>query len=190
MSLRQEKFVVEYLKDGNGTQAAIRAGYSPKGADVRAIQLLAIDRIAAKIEAGRNRILSRTEISVGRVLREFACLAFLDPAKLFNAQGELLPIREMPEDARRALAGIEIEELFEYERGSRSQVGNLRKIRLTSKLGALETLAKHLGMLRERVEHTGKDGRPIEFSAVDWRNAMLEMMGETLGGAATGAKPS
>ena len=25
---RQERFVLEYLKDGNGTRAAIRAGYS------------------------------------------------------------------------------------------------------------------------------------------------------------------
>ena len=29
---RQDRFVDEYLLDGNGTQAAIKAGYSPKTA--------------------------------------------------------------------------------------------------------------------------------------------------------------
>ena len=38
LTLRQEKFIREYAKDGNGTQAAIRAGYSKKGADVQAVQ--------------------------------------------------------------------------------------------------------------------------------------------------------
>ena len=37
---RQAAFVREYLVDLNGTQAAIRAGYSPNGADVQAIRLL------------------------------------------------------------------------------------------------------------------------------------------------------
>ena len=37
---KQELFVHEYLKDQNGAQAAIRAGYSPKTAKVTAFQLL------------------------------------------------------------------------------------------------------------------------------------------------------
>jgi len=44
------------------------------------------------------------------VLRELACLAFLDPAAFYNANGELLSVREMPEEARRALSSMEVEE--------------------------------------------------------------------------------
>ena len=32
LSARQELFCLEYIRDGNATQAAIRAGYSPKTA--------------------------------------------------------------------------------------------------------------------------------------------------------------
>lgn len=36
----QRKFVQEYVKDWNGTQAAIRAGYAPKNAAITATKLL------------------------------------------------------------------------------------------------------------------------------------------------------
>lgn len=45
LSEKQEAFVIEYLKDFNATQAAIRAGYSIKGADVQGSRLLGNVRI-------------------------------------------------------------------------------------------------------------------------------------------------
>lgn len=54
---KQEKFCLEYLKDFNGTQAAIRAGYSKKTANEQAVRLLAkvsiqnyIKEINSKVE--------------------------------------------------------------------------------------------------------------------------------------------
>lgn len=41
MTDKQRRFAEEYLKDSNGTQAAIRAGYSPKTANEQAARLLA-----------------------------------------------------------------------------------------------------------------------------------------------------
>ncbi len=40
MTQRQRRFIDEYLVDLNGTQAAIRAGYSPKSAAVTAAKNL------------------------------------------------------------------------------------------------------------------------------------------------------
>ena len=39
MNLREQKFCLEYLKDGIGEQAAIRAGYSKKTARQKATNL-------------------------------------------------------------------------------------------------------------------------------------------------------
>ena len=36
------------------------------------------------------------------------------------------------------------------------------QITLASKQAAFETLAKHYGILKEKIEHTGKDGKPIQ----------------------------
>lgn len=47
---RQMAFAAEYILDWNGTQAAIRAGYSPKGAEVTAAQVLRYPKVRAEIE--------------------------------------------------------------------------------------------------------------------------------------------
>ena len=51
---QQEKFCREYLKDLNGTQAAIRAGYSKKTANAIACRLFTYVYIQKKIESGLN----------------------------------------------------------------------------------------------------------------------------------------
>ena len=66
---QQGLFVREYLKDLNGTQAAIRAGYSAASADVSASRLLATDRIRAAIRELRDELLSRIEADAEAVLR-------------------------------------------------------------------------------------------------------------------------
>lgn len=58
MTPKRAKFVSEYLRDFNGTQAAVRAGYSPRTARIQANQLLSKLDIAAAIAAERDK--SRT----------------------------------------------------------------------------------------------------------------------------------
>ena len=42
---KQARFVAEYLKDSNGKQSAIRAGYAPKNAEITASQLLRLSKV-------------------------------------------------------------------------------------------------------------------------------------------------
>ncbi len=67
---KQQRFVVEYLVDLNGTQAAIRAGYSAKTAEQMAYQLLQKTSVKKAISAARKDQQDRTEITADRVLRE------------------------------------------------------------------------------------------------------------------------
>lgn len=50
LQARQELFCLEYIKDGNATQAAIRAGYSEKQANSTGARLYANVRIRARID--------------------------------------------------------------------------------------------------------------------------------------------
>lgn len=59
ISEKQKKFVHEWLKDRNATQAAIRAGYSEKGATVQGARLLA----NAKVLEYREKLLKELEKS-------------------------------------------------------------------------------------------------------------------------------
>jgi phage terminase small subunit len=49
---KQQRFVAEYLKDLNATQAAVRAGYKPKNADVVGPRLLGQVGIREAVDAG------------------------------------------------------------------------------------------------------------------------------------------
>jgi phage terminase small subunit len=145
LTARQERFVHEYPKDCNGTQAAIRAGYAEKSAEVQATRLLGDPKILRQLRQVQGRALRRADITADRVLREYAAIGFFDPAEIFDDQGQLLAVREMPAGARQAIAGIEIEEL--HDRGGRS-IGRLHKLRFAPKVPALDALAQHLGILK------------------------------------------
>lgn len=61
---RRERFVAEYIKSGNGTQAAIAAGFSKKGAHVQAGRLLRNATICSAIEAARAPVLGNAQITL------------------------------------------------------------------------------------------------------------------------------
>lgn len=61
---KQQRFVLEYLKDQNGKQAAIRAGYAPGSAEVQACRLLRNAQVRAAVDAGQARLAKKAEITV------------------------------------------------------------------------------------------------------------------------------
>jgi phage terminase small subunit len=65
---RYKKFVDEYLKDLNGTQAAIRTGYSAKTANVQASRLLTNANIKAAIAAAQAKRAEAAQIDQQWVL--------------------------------------------------------------------------------------------------------------------------
>ena len=151
-SHKQQRFIDEYLVDLNATQAAIRAGYSPKRADQIGHENLGKPDISAAIAEARNKITDRLGVTRERVLQELARIAFFDIKDIFDEQGRLLPTSEIPEDARRALGGLTLEELVRQGQegaGDLMLPGTLKKVRIVDKLRALEMLMKYLGMFEK-----------------------------------------
>lgn len=81
-SPRVYRFVEEYAKDRNGTQAAIRAGYSAKTAGEQAARLLADARIQELVAEQCAKISASVEFEAADVLREWVLLATADPSKI------------------------------------------------------------------------------------------------------------
>lgn len=71
LNTKQRRFIAEYLIDSNGTQAAIRAGYSKKTAAEIAYELLRKPQIRAAIE----KPLMRREMSAEQVIEELSDIA-------------------------------------------------------------------------------------------------------------------
>lgn len=72
---KQQRFAEEYLVDMNATQAAIRAGYSPKTANEQGSRLLTNVSIRAHIERGRLAMAEKTEMTVASVTTRLLAIA-------------------------------------------------------------------------------------------------------------------
>ena len=83
---RQQRFVDEYLVDLNGTQAAIRAGYSAKTAAEQSYDLLRRPHIAAAIAAARAAQQERTGINADALLLQAWQIATADPRELVETR--------------------------------------------------------------------------------------------------------
>lgn len=154
---KQQRFVDEYLKDLNATQAAIRAGYSKKSAMQIGEQNLRKLEIKAAIDEAIRERSERVKVTQDEVLRELKRIALYDPRSVMEWGPDGFKIKssdELSEDAARIVAGIS---------ESPSQWGWRRQIKLADKLRAAELLGKHLGMFTDNVQVTGAGGGPVEI---------------------------
>lgn len=159
MSDKQKRFISEYLVDLNATQAAIRAGYSVDTAGAIGCENLTKPEIQAAIADAMRAREERTSITAEKVLREYARIAFFDAAKLFDEEGDPLRIHDIDADTRAAIAGLDVQEMYEES----VNTGRIKKYRIANKLGALDSVAKHLGMFTEKVDVT-TDGKSLNLS--------------------------
>jgi phage terminase small subunit len=164
---QKRAFLVAYAECGRVTEAAAAAGvsreshYDWKAGDPEYRKAFEL----AVAEAAKNEA-RRAKERIQRVLEEYDKLAFFDIRKAFDAEGRLLPIHEIDDTTAAAIAGVEVEELFAGRGESRECIGKLHKIRLLDRKGALDSLAKHLGMFPQKVEHTTPDGQPLPIRVV------------------------
>jgi phage terminase small subunit len=152
---KQRRFVEEYCIDFNATQAAIRAKYSQKTAGRIGQQNLQKLVIQKAIAEHTKKLTAKSEITVERVLEEYKKLAFVDPSSLFHEDGSPKDITEIDKDTVAALGGLDVQEVYEGYGEDRVFVGYVKKYKLIDKKGALDSLAKHLGMFTENINLTG-----------------------------------
>jgi phage terminase small subunit len=153
---KQDRFCQEYLVDLNATQAAIRAGYSEKTANVIGHENLNKPEIQERIQAKMNRRAERTEITADRVLEEIARIAFSDISEVLEWDGRTFTIKPFAKLTKAQLAAIA--EMNE----SVTVAGASQKIKFHDKLGALEKLGKHLGLFKETIDLNINPPKPLE----------------------------
>ena len=149
LNRRQEQFCREYLIDLNATQAAIRAGYSPKTAGIIAQQLFIktyIQQRIAELMAEREKA---TQLSGEKAVRELADRVFFDPGAIYDDNGEMKPFHKWPLACRRMVKSFD---LIQTEDGER-----ITKIRWNDSGKYMELLCRHFGLLKDRVEVSAND---------------------------------
>ena len=138
---RPRRFALEYVVDYNATHAYIRAGYGESSAPGNSARLKENEGIKAAIEELEAEMLARLDASHMRTVREITYLAFLDPARLLDDNGDLKEMTTLPPEARAAIAGFDVQETWVGD-AENGMVVRTKKVRFHSKLKALELLGK------------------------------------------------
>lgn len=112
-----------------------------------------------------------------KLLDEAEKIAFADISKTVGQGGAFLPLAEMPDDVRGAVAGIEVFEEFEGEGAERVKIGETVKLKLWEKTKAIELAA------RIRSGH-------MAMEAMKMQKALLELRFRLSGAGGAGAGES
>lgn len=238
---RVDLFVVEYLKDLNGRQAAIRAGYSPASARQTACDLLSEPEVKAKVQKAMDERRERTGIATDAVVDRLWAIATADPRELIElyrsccrycygtdhryqrTRGEMERDRAQHDaDNEARVKANEPERPFDEQGGigynpkndphpdcpecfgdgvERVVAKDTRDLSPSARLlyagvkttqhglqvlthdqkATLVDCGRHLGIFKEKVELTGKNGGPIEH-----REKQLDDLLRDIDGAGTG----
>lgn len=120
----------------------------------------------------QRKAAERLEATRERVLSELCRLAYVDPRDLFETF-TITPEPAKPGDKPQPITSIRLRPITELEADTARAIksvhfhestGEIASIRLIDKKGALDSIAKSLGMFRETVEHVGADGKPIQHT--------------------------
>lgn len=156
VNMQHEKFCVEYLVDFNGTQAAIRAGYSPgKGRTSAASQsweLLSKPEITARVKELHEDTIGAALVTIKMVLQELKRIAVCNVKDAFKEDGSPKIITEFPDDVAKCVAGYDVEEIWEGQGQDKVYVGNLRKVKFWDKNKGLEMIGRYLKMFTDKSE--------------------------------------
>jgi hypothetical protein len=155
---KQEQFCVEFVRsaDGNATEAYRRvygSRTSKNAAYHFPYRLRRMPKICARIDQLRANAVKEAELSIERVLEEIRNSAFIDPIELFDADGNLRAMNDIPEHARRAIAAFVV------------QPDGKVRVKFCDKLVALEKLMRFLGAFEKHNWQTRSpfDGMPPEL---------------------------
>ena len=155
LTAKQKRFIDEYLVDFNGTQAAIRAGYATRSAEVTAAKLLRNAKVQAEISRRQKDLQRRTEVTQERVVRELARVAFADAASHVQVRLREVPC---PDGTRARVPVVEVKPTAELTDDQRAAIAQIKQgangieVKMYDKIKALELLGRHIGMFNDKLE--------------------------------------
>lgn len=156
---KQELFAKEYIVDLNATQAAIRAGYSEKTAKQMGCENLAKPDIQSYIQKLMEERSKRVEITADMVLREYAKLGFSNIADYLKVTTRERMVKyDTPNGAvyeKEMMQSVDLYDTDEVDPIKMHAVAEIKQtkdgiaLKLHDKKGALDSIAKHLGMFSD-----------------------------------------
>lgn len=151
----ERKFVAEVARGVTPTQALRNIGWKGTVPKIKACKMMARPHIRAEVDRLTQDAMQAAGINRAQIVKELARIAFADVREVLDEFGNVKPFHELDEDTAAAIAGMDVEELFDYtgqgEERKREQTGFVRKLKFWNKREALSELAAIAGLKREAV---------------------------------------
>jgi phage terminase small subunit len=155
---KQKRFCEEYIKDFNGTQSMIRAGFSQKSAGPMAGEYLKKPQVLSYIKYLQANLAEITGITKHRILMEHATIAFSSIAHLHETWIERKEFEKLTQEQKSCIAEIVTQtrteknpkfDLTISKKGAALVKKEIEveyvKIRLYDKQKALDSISRMLG---------------------------------------------
>lgn len=151
----QRKFADTYRahKERNATQSylAVYTRSSLRAAESSSCNLLKHPKVSAYIAMLDERDSRKHQVTAEDIIKSIAQEINFDPGELYNDDGSLKKITDLPEDIRMCLQGVDFAEIAGIEGGT------VTKLKWAKKNLAREQAMKHLGMF----ERDNQQKQPI-----------------------------
>ena len=158
---KQHRFVNEYLVDMNGTQAAIRAGYSRKTAGSQGFDLLKKPEIQDALAARWQELQQEAALTPEKVVAEFVRLGFSDIRNYVSWNQDGVCVKDSdrltPEQSA-AVAEV-------WETTDKDGVKSVR-VKLHDKKGSLDSLAKYYKLFQDIAVYQDNRQQTLEIVVV------------------------
>ena len=164
MSLeRHEKFCQEYVKCGDAETAAMLAGYSLTNLEGTADKLINLQGIRDRIKQLGGTLPDLPPIAKmsmrerrDKVFEQWWRIAFFDPRRMYDKDGQLIPIHKLEAEVVAAIQSLKVDEIKYHD-----------------KLKALDALARHMGMFSDIGKTEGENLQEVP------RERLQEMLEQT-----------
>ena len=140
---KQPLFVKEYVIDSNAKQAAIRAGYSAKTAEVQGYQLLQKTSVQEAIAKEREKQFKRLEVKADKTLLKLMRGQEFDVRRLSTEDGTIQKPHELDDDTAAAIVGVKYKD------------GVFEEYKIIDVKGCSELIGRHLKLFTDKIEVSG-----------------------------------
>ena len=147
LPLKHQRFIVEYLQDCNATQAAVRAGYSQKTAKEQGYQLFT--KLRCYIEPVGKATTEKRLMKAQDIVDNLVRIASTDIRDYLTWEGGRVTIKSSDELTPEQAYCIESVQQHE------TQHAMFIKLKLHSKVKALDALAKHHNLFKQVMASKG-----------------------------------
>jgi len=144
-TLKEEKTIQEYFKNGGNKTAAYKSAYNTskmkeETINVKACEFFKKDKIRVRVEELQKQIEEENKISKNKIITELLTTIMLDPTDLFNEEGELKQLEDIPIEKRRTISELGVKSV-----GGGEFAREVKFVKTLDKLKAIDMVNKMLG---------------------------------------------